>query len=466
MIDALSLAIELYQIAPAANYQGLAWVYYDLWKNALDANNWAEISEIEESLFGINFQQDDMLHTQVYWLVVKTVSKAIKEQKTLGFSQRMFDNLLYFPNPNDKVLSLAFLNLAIKLKADWRNYLSFNLWANIHWVEEPAELEKLIVSIAKVMLSEQKVYDFSYLFYTFFEWIEAILLKHPELIYVRYYLVQLYIQTNELKQAQLYVKELVLAKKNDFWVWQLMANCYAEQPEIRFSMLCKAVILCGQEKMLLGVRQNIAELLIKQKQWDAAKYEIKKNISVRQAEGWKVSQEIRIWETMPEIVEAGCKPTYYQGHVQLAEDLLWESSATMDIVITKVDDDNKMANYISENNGGGKISMRSLQIEHLNVGDILQAYTRMHPTKNYLQVIRVKKVGSQTDWVKKFSGVIRINASGIGFIEDVFISHSMVADGKLTTSALVDGMAIKSFDHKKNKEGWKAIFVNKIHPEI
>lgn len=252
MIDALSLAIEFYRVAPTNNYQGLAWVYYDLWKNALDTNNWEEICEIQESLFQINFQQDAMLHTQVYWLVVKTVSKAIKQQIHLVFSQRMFENLLYFPNPNDMTLSLAFLNLAIKLKADWRNYLLFNLWANIHWVEEPADLERLVISIAKAILCEQKEYDFSYVFYSFFEWIEAILLKYPELIYVRYYLVQLFIQTNELEQAQFYVKALVLAKKNDFWVWQLMANCYKTQPEIRLSMLCKAVVLGGARKNAFG----------------------------------------------------------------------------------------------------------------------------------------------------------------------------------------------------------------------
>lgn len=222
----------------------------------------------------------------------------------------------------------------------------------------------------------------------------------------------------------------------------------------------------GQEKMLLGVRQNIAELLIIQKNWDAAKYEITKSIAVRTKEGWKVSSEMRTWESMPEIVQAKAEQINYQEQIQLAEDLLWESAPTFEIVITNLDEVSKMANYISEKNGGGKISMQALQIKQLKVGDVLEAYTRMHPTKNYSQVVRVKKLCTQPNWIKEFGGVIQINASGIGFVDDVFVAHSVLAAGKFRTSELVKGMAIKSFDHKKNKEGWKAIFVNKTQIEI
>lgn len=460
-IDALTIALENYQIEPSTQYQTLAWVYFDLWKNALEKQDWMMIADIKESLFDLPFYQDAMLQTQVYWLVVKTISQAIKHQQPLYFGQKMLADLLHLPNTNDLTLSLAFLSIATKIRVDWQAYLAFNLWANIALIEQPADLERLAIPIAKTMLDEQKEHEFRYIFYTFFDWIESISVRYPDLVYVRYYLVQLLIHTNDLEQAQILVNDLVKAKKNDFWVWQLMAECYKHEAEIRHSALCKALALGGKEQMLVSLRQAFAEKLIADNNWVAAKYEIEKIIDIRTKEGWKIPFKIQDWMSRPEYQNSVAMATNYIAYTNIAEELIWETTPTIMLVITKIDIPTQMAYYMTEN-GGGKIYLPKTAVPKIEIGNTYKAYLRKHPTRDYNQVVRLTDTDEKATWCRKFTGAIRINASGIGFVSNAYVAPNLVATSKLRTDMITDGFAIKCHDHKKNQEGWKVIYINKI----
>lgn len=454
--------MEGYQLEPTTQYQALAWVYFDLWKNALEKKDWTMILEIKESLFALPFYQDSMLQTQVYWLVVKTVSQMIKHQQPLYFGQKILADLLYLPNTNDLRLSLAFLTIAAKVRVDWQAYLAFNLWANISSIVEPTELERLAIPIAKAMLEEQKEPEFRYIFYTFFDWIESISIKFPDLVYVRYYLVQLLIQTNDLEQAQILVKDLVKAKKNDFWVWQLMATCYKDKAEINHSALCKALALGGKEQMLVGLRQEFAEKLITQENWKAAKYEIEKIVGVRTKEGWKIPAKIQEWMKRPEYKNTIGLATNYLAYTHTAEELLWENTPSMLIVITKIDVPTQMAYYMTEKEGSGKIYLLKIPVPSIEIGKTYKAYLRKHPTKDYNQVVKLTDTDEKATWCKQITGAIRINAAGIGFVNNAYVSTNLVATNKLRTDMLTIGFAVKCYDNKKNQEGWKVISINKM----
>lgn len=461
-IDALTIALDGYQNEPATQYQPLAWVYFDLWKNALEKQEWCQILDIKESLFALPFYQDSMLQTQVYWLIVKTVSQAIKNEQPLHYGQKLLADLLYLPNTNDLTLSLAFLSIAAKVRIDWAAYLAFNLWANIVEIVEPSDIERLAIPIAKTMLDEQKEYEFSYVYYTFFDWIESISVRYPELVYVRYYVVQLLIHTNDYEQAQVLVKDLVKAKKNDFWVWQLMASCYKNSDEINHSALCMALALGGKEQMLVSLRQEFAEKLIEKNNWMAAKFEIEKIVGIRTKEGWKIPAKIQDWMSKAEYKDAIGVSTNYVQNTQIAEELLWETAASMLVVITKTDESAQMAYYISEKDGGGKIYLPKTQTPNLEIGIVYKAYTRKHPTKGYTQIMRLIDTNEKVTWIKKIKGVIRINTSGIGFVDNAYVAANLVAMSKLRTEMLTCGLAIKCHDQKKNQEGWKVIIINKI----
>lgn len=460
-MDALTIALEGYQLEPTTQYQALAWVYFDLWKNALSNKDWTLVLEIKESLFSLPFHQDSMLQTQVYWLVVKTVAQAIKQQQPLSFGQKMLADLLYLPNTNDLTLSSAFLTIAAKVRVDWQSFLAFNLWANINSILEPTELERLAIPIAKALLEEEKEPEFRYVFYTFFDWIANISTKYPDLVYVRYYYVQLLIKTNALEQAQVMVRDLVKAKKNDFWVWQLMATCYKDKAEISHSARCKALAVGGKEQMLVALRQEFAEKLIAQGNWEAARYEIEKIVGVRTKEGWKIPAKIQEWMKNAEYMKVIGLATNYQAYTHTAEELLWENEPSMLIFISKIDVSTQMAYYITEKEGSGKIYLLKTPAPKVEVGSTYKAYVRKHPTKEYNQVVKLTDTDEKATWCKSIAGAIRINAAGIGFVDNAYVSAHLVAASKLCSDMRTIGYAVQCYDHKKKQEGWKVISIRK-----
>ena len=48
-----------------------------------------------------------------------------------------------------------------------------------------------------------------------------------------------------------------------------------------------------------------------------------------------------------------------------------------------------------------------------------------------------------------------------GFIDNVFISPDLITNEKLIENKLIKGIAINSFDKKKNKYGWRALKIIK-----
>lgn len=453
------MALEGYQLEPATQYHALAWVYFDLWKNALSHKDWIWILDIKEALFALPLHQDAMLQTQVYWLVVKTVAQAVKDQQPINFEQKMLDELLHLPNTHDLTLSSAFLTIAAKVRVGWQTYLAFNLWANIMRIVEPAEMERFAIPIGKTLLDEPAEPALRDIFCTFFDWIKGISITYPDLVYVRYYHVQLLLKTNDLESAQIYVKDLVKAKKNDFWVWQLMATCYKDKAEINHSALCKALALGGKEQMLVGLRQEFAEKLIAQGDWKAAKFEIEKIVDTRTTEGWKIPAKIQEWTKKTEYINTPGLATTYHAYTHTAEELLWENAPSVLIFITKIDIPAQMAYYMTENEGSGKIYLLKTPAPSIEVGNTYKAYLRKHPTKEYNQVVKLTDTDEKAKWCKQITGAIRINASGVGFVDNAYVAAHLVAASKLRTDMLIHGYAVKSYDNKKKQEGWKVISI-------
>ena len=61
---------------------------------------------------------------------------------------------------------------------------------------------------------------------------------------------------------------------------------------------------------------------------------------------------------------------------------------------------------------------------------------------------------------KSFNGTLRLNQEkGFGFVDHIYIDRKLIR--KLKDGMKVKGRAIKSFDKKKNREGWKAITIQR-----
>ena len=59
--------------------------------------------------------------------------------------------------------------------------------------------------------------------------------------------------------------------------------------------------------------------------------------------------------------------------------------------------------------------------------------------------------------MKDISGAVKIIKTGIGFLEDVFIEKSLLEKKEIINGESIKGLAMLSFNKKKNDWGWKML---------
>ena len=435
--------------------QAVVWVYIDLAKEALTQKKQEEVADYIDAILCLPFYTDTLLCQQVYWLIVRFIWHT---NISLPKSQALLARLLHFPCPEESKLIDALLNTALKVQADWASFLPFLVWARIETLQKSAEIERFIKPVTNALLAEKdNGNSFSYIFYTFFEWIEGVQNKYPELMFAPYYLAKIYVLLNQKENALVLAKKLVQNKKNDFWTWQLLARC-VDDAALRLALLVKAISLGGKEEMLFGLRQELTNCLIMNNNWEAAKHQILCMIDVRNKNNWKILATICAWQKHPAYQNARGKELNYKAYTPIAEDFVFQENPKVPVVISKLDMANNMAYYFDKAGNGGKFCFKKLGFSSIKVGECFDATMAKHPTKDYLQIVRISKTNN-FDWVKDFKAPIIINALGIGFADGIYISSKLVAEMKLRSNTLVEGIAILGYDAKKNSEGWRAITV-------
>lgn len=397
-----------------------------------------------------------MLKTQVYWLVIKTVAKGIKANISNSYIQNLLQELINFTSPDDLQLSVAFLQFSAKVRTDWNSYLKFNIWANITKVSDVTMLERLLIPIAKTLLDISKHQSFDNVENIFFEWIKEVSEKHQELFYVKYYYVKLLLQLANFEEAKILALNLVKTKPKEFWVWHLLALCFQNSPTLQFSAYAKALSCGGQEEMLIGLRLELAEKLINRGNWANAKYEIEKIKIIRIQNGWSIPEKIKNWEIKQEFQSAISSQMDYAIMSMEIEDFLWADNPSFLVVLTEINQKTKTAFYWSEDQGGGKIDLKKLLAPELKLGLSYKAFYKKHAL-GYNMILKLENSNQDVEWCSGFEGHINVLSSGIGFVDQIFISNKLIENNKLNNKMPVIGFAAKIFDNKKQKMGWKAI---------
>lgn len=439
----------------------LAWVYYDLWKAALEKADWATIENIREKVFLMNISEDLLLKTQIYWLIVKTGFKAIKVGVPLGYVQTQLQGLITQQPMFEPQLSLALLQLSAKVRVNWDNYLYFNKWAQIELVNEPAMLERLIIPIAKTLLQMPPQLEKASLYQHFFEWIKKTSLSQKELFYVNYYCVKLLLHSHQTQEAKTQIMALLKVKPREFWVWQLLADCLIESPDLRYSAYCKALSCGGKAEMLIGLRQEFAGHLIRLQKWNQAKYEMACIEQVRIQNNWMIPEIMHTWSKLPEIQKASAEQTNYATQSLAIDHLLWDNTQTLRVVITEINAKNQTAYYWTEKQGGGKLDLKKSKVTDIALGATYEAIYKKHPM-GYDQILQLRKTAEAASWCKHFEGTMQVLPSGIGFCGEVFVNKSNIEKSEAKNGDWMGGFAYLAEDQKKKKMGWKAVKIKKM----
>lgn len=298
-----------------------------------------------------------------------------------------------------------------------------------------------------------------------YEWIlkqiESLLPKYPNEVWLKYHKGKLLLFLNKVKEARAMILEVLKKQKSQFWAWSFLGETFEnENLDLTKSFLCKAVLLGNDEKMLLGTRFKLAQLLFREKDYSKAKSEILKVIEVRKNSGFKIGEDIVKISESKEIKEAAEERNmkeFYKSSSSNAEDIFLEQFNEAAGIVTNILKERNIAFIQFDKNKTASVKIaKSINLEAGDKCRIFYEEVNNRGEKKYNAVKYEKLANAEFDFVKEVKGMLKLHTSGnFGFIDNVFIHSSICSQLKDGNEVTI--LAVYEFNKKKNEYGWKGI---------
>ena len=468
------------------NKRAIAWVYYDYLKKNVSPATFSIFKENLIKIKELNLPEEEkMIFDTTAWPIRSLFSELLKQEHVDFVKINDVFSLIqafHFTKPS-KEYSLIYSSFH-KFHQTWSRYIEFADWWGFDnfrsedYLKEEFK-EKKIMSIAEQAYiayakklfegesidprSQERIIDKDKI-KEFLPKLEVIIENYPDYQYPPYFKAKLLLSLGDGENGLSSFLPFAKQKKNDFWVWELMADFFRDDKEIQFASYCKALSLKTHEDFLVKIRQSFAALLIDRKMYDEAKTEIDKVIEVRNTNKWSIPGQITHWTNQDWYKLDSAKQNnkdLYSKYLYQAEEILFNNIPEEIIVVDFVNKDKQMLNFVQNKEKFGFFKYNGL-LDKPKTGDILKVRLQNDGKSEFYKVLTVKKADDTVTSAAliTITGIVRKkDEQNFGFIEDVFIDQELINTNKVLNGQRRDVKAILSFNKKKNDWGWKAFWV-------
>ncbi len=462
--------------------RNLSWVLYaqlDEVTSNLDAFM-AKINEVKDLDLPVS---EEMFFDNIS-IVISKAARVVSFDTTHDYTKiyRLFDAIKELPIKRDSKWFSVLFNAMHKGMKESNRYVEFADWWDLEnlrsedFLKEEYNGKKIMsiaeqayIAYAKKLLEgtpidafgQQKLIDKDKI-QSFLPKLDYLIEKHPDYQYPPYFKAKLLLALGNDGNVLSAFLPFAKQKRNDFWVWELMAEIFLENKEIQFACYCKALSLKTPEDFLIKLRQAFAEMLIKKSMFNEAKTEIQKVISTREKHQWKIPNRIMQWTEMEWYKTANAKrdnSDVYLRHLKQAEEILFQDIPEELIVIEFVNENKNIISFVKDKQKFGFFNYAEKLIKP-QIGDLLKVRFNGAGQDGFYKILSAEKADPEdvSDAVRNFEGVIIIKeGSDFGFVEDIFIDPGNIKRNQWVTNQTINGKAILSFNKKKGQWGWKMV---------
>ena len=486
--EALQMAQQNLEAQPDNiwNKRAIAWVYYDYLKKNASSENFSVFKENLTKIKELNLPEDErMIFDNSAWQV-GSILFAINKTEPIDHVKinDLFDIIreFHFSKPSE---AYSFLYKAFhKAHQKWSKFLEFADWWGFDnfrsedYLKEEFKDKKIMsiaeqayIAYAKKLLegelidprSQERRIDKNKI-QEFLPKLETIIEKHPDYQYPPYFKAKMLLSLGDDENGLSSFLPFAKQKKNDFWVWDLMADFYKDDKDVQFACYCKALSLKTQEDFLVKIRQTFAGILFERSMYNEAKTEIDKIIETKSKNEHKIPGQIISWTTQNWYKSATAKlnnKDLYSQYLHQAEEVLFHNIPEEIIVIDFVNKDKQMLNFVQNKEIFGFFKYSGF-LDKPKTGDILKVRLQNDGKSEFYKILTVKKADDTvtSPAIKAITGIVRKkDDQNFGFIEDVFIDQVLINKNQVLSGQKREVKAILSFNKKKNDWGWKAYWI-------
>jgi hypothetical protein len=129
-----------------------------------------------------------------------------------------------------------------------------------------------------------------------------------------------------------------------------MADAFPESDDRKLACYCKALSINAPEDYLVKTRKKLAQILIDHQKFDEAKTEIKKIVSVKNDNEWKISSDVQSWtnsEWYESAKSLSDNKNLYQDYLHKAEEILFSDKPEEVVVVEFVNKKKKVLTFLN-----------------------------------------------------------------------------------------------------------------------
>jgi len=287
--------------------------------------------------------------------------------------------------------------------------------------------------------------------------------SYPKFQYPPYFQGKLLLALGEKDNFLSALLPFAKKKQNDFWVWEIIAEAFVNEPDKFFACYCKALLCFSPETMLVGIRQKMAKLLIERKLFNEAKTEIDIIVNTKKNNNNPIPNIILNWQKQDwynRAITQSNNVKLYTEFSLLATSLLFFDVKEEAVMVEFVNSDRRVLNFIGYDDKHGYFKYDRF-LKSVAKNDILLVRFQEGTLGGSYKIYTASKDLSNTNlqfFEKQIEGTLRIpSGQSFGFVEDVFVLPTIISKMNYSSGDKIKGTAKKTIEYKTKKVGWKLI---------
>lgn len=487
--EALQMANQALEKEPNNiwNKRAAAWVYYDYLKKYAHLETFEEFKEYLLKIKDLELPEDEkMIIDNCSWQICKIVF-TLQKSEHVDYSKvnALFEIIkdFHFTKPSQtysfiyKAFHKGYENKSNYLSfADWWNFENFLpedfLKVEFNGTKIMSIAEQAYIAYSKKLLEgepqdengQRRVVDKEKI-QSFLPKLDSLIEEHPEYQYPQYFKAKLLLAIGDDENVLSAFLPFAKQKRNDFWIWELMAEIFSEDKDMQFACYCKALSLKTGDEFLVKIREKFAKILVEMGLFNEAKTEFFNVFVTLSKNGWITQAKANQWINEDWYKSATIKPNnqdLYSLHIKKAEEVLFQNIEEELIAVEFVNESKKILYFVKNEHKFGFFNYLG-HISTPKIGDLLLVRFHKEGQDGFYKIYSAEnaEIGATSSAIKTFKGnLMIIPPQNFGFINDVYIEPKIIEQKVYQNGQMLNGRAILSFNRKKNEWGWKAIVIN------
>ncbi len=318
-----------------------AWVLYDWLKYHIAQNDYEQCLYVLNTIPKLHLEEDEALHTQVGWATLKLLKTRCRtRQPNIEQVLEVIGFLKDMPYGKPSELHSAIFEIILQMREKLPNFLEIADDWGLKSLRPEDYVSKEFDGQQRMSIGERAymTYMREYLsqknkeaVLNFLPEFEKVWEEHPEFHWLTPYYIQAHIFLDDLTVDFIdnvlvpYIRD----NHNEYKVWIWGGNAYKKiNPEFAVACYTKAIVCRAKPEILVGVRIELAKLLVQLGLLPEAAYEIKAAIQYLTSQGKPIPEELAAFyqsEWYKSTVINEDNRIFYSRQITIAEDILYQT---------------------------------------------------------------------------------------------------------------------------------------------